>query len=427
MVVSMFYGWKIVIVCFLLALFSFGIGFYGPGIYLVSLQARHGWSTSLITSAITAYYLLSGILILFMGAAFARFSPRCVVLLGIAAMVAGVAGLTIITEPWQLYATFLVMSVGWASMSGAAINIIIAPWFEHKRGLAVSVAFNGATCGGVLIVPLLLWLIVHVGFAPGVSIVLATMLVVLVPSVITVLRRHPSELGLWPDGERPPTHEPPAARPCPAPSVPPWRRAAALRQVNFWTISIPFALGLAAQVGFLTHQISYLEPRLGHHGAGFAVSLTAIAAIVGRLVTGVVMDRVNRRLVASINFLIQAIALGAMLTFPTRLPSYLACVGVGLTVGNMTSLSALIVHQEFPKERFGTVISLIVAFNQLTFAFGPGVLGVIRDVTGSYTSSLLLSILLHSSAAGIILLRYRVSGADSPPSSPAHISSAGRA
>jgi MFS family permease len=71
-----------------------------------------------------------------MGAAFARFSPRCVVLLGIAAMVAGVAGLTIIAEPWQLYATFLVMSVGWASMSGAAINIIIAPWFEHKRGLA---------------------------------------------------------------------------------------------------------------------------------------------------------------------------------------------------------------------------------------------------------------------------------------------------
>jgi cyanate permease len=253
----------------------------------------------------------------------------------------------------------------------------------------VSVAFNGATCGGVLIVPLPLWLIAHVGFAPGVSIVLATMLLVLVPSVITVLRRHPSELGLLPDGERPSTHEPPAARPRPAPSVSPWRRAAALRQVNFWTISIPFALGLAAQVGFLTHQISYLEARLGHHGAGFAVSLTTMAAILGRLVTGVVVDRVNRRLVASINFLIQAIALGAMLTFPTRLPSYLACVGVGLTVGNMTSLSALIVHQEFPKEHFGTVISLIVAFNQLTFAFGPGALGVIHDVTGTYTSSLL--------------------------------------
>jgi hypothetical protein len=77
-----------------------------------------------------------------------------------------------------------------------------------------------------------------------------------------------------------------------------------------------------------------------------------------------------------------------MLTWPTDLALYLAYVGVDLTVGNMTSLSALIVHQEFPKERFGTVIRLIVAFNQLTFAFGPGVLGVIRDVTDSYTPSL---------------------------------------
>ena len=45
-----FYGRKIVIVCFLIALFSFGIGFYGPGIYIVSLQERHGWSTPLIVA-----------------------------------------------------------------------------------------------------------------------------------------------------------------------------------------------------------------------------------------------------------------------------------------------------------------------------------------------------------------------------------------
>src|SRR4029453_7969134 len=161
-----FYGWKIVIVCFLIALFSFGIGFYGLEIYIVSLQARHGWSTSLISSAITTYYLLSGTLIIFTGDAFDRFGPRRVVLLGMVAMVAGGGGVHTITAPWQLYATFLIMSVGWASMSGAAINTIIAPWFEHKRGLAVSVALNGGSCGGVLIVPLLMCLIAHVGFAP---------------------------------------------------------------------------------------------------------------------------------------------------------------------------------------------------------------------------------------------------------------------
>lgn len=182
---------------------------------------------------------------------------------------------------------------------------------------------------------------------------------------------------------------------------------AALRQVNFWTISLPFALGLAAQVGFLTHQIAYLEPLLGSKGAGFAVSLTTTAAIVGRLITGVFIDRLHRRLVASVNFAIQAIALTALIAFPAHPFLYIACVGFGLGVGNLISLPAVIVHQEFPKEPFGQIISLIVALNQLTFAFGPGIVGLIRDVTGNYSASLWLCIALQSLAAGIVLLRQR--------------------
>lgn len=83
---AVFYGWYIVGVCFLIALFSWGLGFYGPGIYLVELQTLHGWSTSLISSAVTAYYLVGATLTVFIGDAFARLGPRRVVLLGIAAL-----------------------------------------------------------------------------------------------------------------------------------------------------------------------------------------------------------------------------------------------------------------------------------------------------------------------------------------------------
>jgi hypothetical protein len=50
------------------------------------------------------------------------------------------------------------------ALSGAAVNIILAPWWKRRRG-AVSLAFNGATLGGVVIVSALLWLIGRVGFA----------------------------------------------------------------------------------------------------------------------------------------------------------------------------------------------------------------------------------------------------------------------
>jgi MFS family permease len=405
MATPMFYGWYIVIVCFLIAFFGFGMGFYGTGIYLASLQALHGWSTALISFAITGYYLLSATWIIFFGDAFERFGPRRVVLVGSTALGAGVAGLTIVTAPWQMYAAFLVMSVGWASMSGAAINIIIAPWFERRRGLAVSLALNGASCGGVCIVPLLLFLITRFGFAPGVYVAVGMMLVVLVPSVMIILRRHPHELGLSPDGEPRPAHGHTGPRQHQPFNTSPWRRTEVLHRLNFWTVSIPFALGLAAQVGFLTHQIAYLDPLLGTNGAAIAVSLTTMAAVIGRLLTGIIIDRLDRRKVSSANFSVQVIAMGAMLLFPTPLGLYLACAGFGLGVGNMISLPALIVQQEFPKEQFARIISLIVALNQFTFAFGPGALGVIRDAAGNYTASLLLCMLLQSLAAGIILFR----------------------
>ena len=176
---------------------------------------------------------------------------------------------------------------------------------------------------------------------------------------------------------------------------------------------MPFALGLAAQVGFLTHQISYLASQLGASGAGLAVSLTTMAAVIGRLLTGLYIDRLDRRLVSAGNFILQAVALGTMLVFPGQLFLYLGCIGFGLGVGNLVSLPGLIVQQEFPPEHFGRIVSLIVACNQYVFAFGPVSLGVLRDVTGGYTVSLLVCILLQALAAVVVVFRKVV------PSNPA--------
>jgi MFS family permease len=405
MATSVFYGWKIVSVCFLIAMFGFGFGFYGTGIYLVSLQSRHGWSTSLISSAITLYYLFGASFVIFIGDAMARWGPRLVVLTGCVAMGIGAMGLTLITEPWQLYPTFLVMAVGWAAMGNAAINTILAPWFEKKRGLTVSLALNGASCGGVCIVPCLMFLIARCGFQHGMSIAVVAMLVVLAPSTIIWLRRAPHELGPLPDGERPLADDQRQTRRHATPNAAPWRRSAALCLPNFWTISIPFALGLVAQVGFLTHQIAYLEPLIGGSGAGFAVSMTTVSAVVGRFITGVYIDRLDQRRVSSVNFLTQALALGAMITSPTPTLLYIASTLFGLGVGNTTSLPGLIVQHEFPNEHFGQIFSLIVAFNQFALAFSPAGMGVLRDVTGSYQASFAVCMLLQGSAAGMVLCR----------------------
>jgi len=407
-------GWLVVAAAFLVAMFGFGLGFYGPGIYLVALKARHGWSTEELSSAITLYYILGAtLLFLIVGPLFGRWGARVVLTIGIVSMACGVVLLTRVTRPRQVYASFGVMSLGWATMSGAAVNIIVAPWFERRRGLALSWAMNGGSAGGVLIAPLLILSISQFGFAVGLDIGAALMLALLIPVTMLLLRPR-----------RPDEHDPadlcsrldqPSLPDASSPGeVAKFRLAAMLRTRAFVTTSMPFALALTAQVGFLTHQVAFLSPMIGTLAAGWAVGLTTLAAVVGRIAAGFIVDRFNRRAVAAVNFIMQAVGIGILAATSERLMLYLGCLLFGAGVGNATSLPGLIVQQEFPRQHFARIVSLVVAINQFSFAFGPTLLARLEHATGAYTTALLLCLAAEIAAAIIVLLptltRHRVLG-----------------
>ncbi|HWN54990.1 MAG TPA: MFS transporter [Methylomirabilota bacterium] len=394
-----FYGWNVVGATFAMALFSFGLGFYGLTVYLATLQRLHGWSASAVSAPVTVYYVAGALLTAVIGDVYERLGPRVVVAAGAVAMAAGVAALGVVTQPWQLYPAFLVMSVGWGSMSGAAINIILAPWFERRRGLAVSIAFNGATLGGVCIAPALIPLIGAVGFTRALALAAVVLLVVLVAVAACVMGRGPEGRGLGPDGD-----SQRVVRADPSQGGAPGRRGDALRTWRFWSVSAPFALGLAAQVGVLTHMVALVTPRLGAGGAARAVSATTTAALIGRLATGFVVDRLDRRLVSSATLVIQIIGLGLLAWAPSVAVVYAGCALFGLGVGNLTTLPGLILAVEWPRERFGALVGLVVGINQFTFAFGPSLVGVLRDWTGAYGLALGACTLLQAVAAAMVLL-----------------------
>lgn len=392
-----FPGWTVVGGAGLMAFLSFGLGFYSVGVYLATLQRLHGWSASAVSVPITVYYVAGALWTMAAGHLFERFGPRVVVAAGGLALAAGVAALGVVGEPWHLYPVFLVMAAGWGSMSGAAINIVLAPWFVRRRGLAVSLAFNGATLGGVIVAPSLLLLIGGVGFPRALAAAALVALVGLVAVAALVLRRGPHEFGLGPDGDPP----------GPAPSRPAAgdegrARAAALRTWRFWSVSVPFALGLAAQVGVVTHLVALATPLLGARGAAGALGTVTGAALVGRLLTGLVIDRLNRRLVAAATLLVQMAGLGLLAGAASPMVVYAGCALFGLGVGNLTSLPGLILAVEWPREQFSALVALVVGINQLTFALGPSLVGLLRDHSATYTPALLTCMSLQAIAAALI-------------------------
>jgi MFS family permease len=182
-----------------------------------------------------------------------------------------------------------------------------------------------------------------------------------------------------------------------------FRLTAVLGSTAFISISAPFALGLTAQVGFLTHQIAFLAPTIGTVAAGWAVSMTTFAAVLGRIATGYIADRFDRRTVACVNFIVQMLGMAILATAITPAMLYVGCALFGLGVGNTTSLPGLLVQQVFPKRYFARVVSLVVAINQFSFAFGPSLLGQLEHAKGSYSAGLLVCLSVEAVAAIIVI------------------------
>jgi len=83
---------------------------------------------------------------------------------------------------------------------------------------------------------------------------------------------------------------------------------------------------------------------------------------------------------------------------------YAGCALFGLGVGNLTTLPGLILAVEWPRERFSALVGLAVGINQFTFAFGPSLVGVIRDRAGAYEPALAACIALEAVAAAMVVL-----------------------
>ncbi|HMN79765.1 MAG TPA: MFS transporter [Burkholderiaceae bacterium] len=394
---AIFYGWRMVAACMVIATLSWTLGVFGVSVYLYAITTLRGWSTGLVSSAVTVFYLVGACLSMPVGSLIGRRGPRAVITTGAFAMGGGVAVLGQVTEPWQVYAAFMLAGVGYACLGSTALTTTLAPWFERHQGRAVSTALLGASIGGIVGLPALVAGIEALGF--GTAARLAGLLVVLVvlPLAWRVLRTRPQDLGLLPDGEAPPAG---AAAPA---IVKRWRRAEALATWPLRSLIAAFGLALMVQLGFLTHHVALVAPALGTAGAAALVSGTAVAAFLGRVVLARFSDSVDVRHTAAAMFGVGTVAL-ALLAW-LRSPAALVAVSLfyGLTIGNVTTLSPIIVRREFGAASFGPVYGLSAMIIGLASCLGPSLYGWLHDLAGGYATPLAVASVIEAVAAALIL------------------------
>lgn len=401
---TVFYGWYVAVACALLMFVGVGVGYYGLPIFLKPLTEDHGWSTTQVSWAPTIYFCVAGLTAAFVGPQVDRRGPVMFMVVGTVVNGVSAAFIGLVDQLWQLYLVYFIFAVAFGMSSAIAVNAIMTRWFIRKRALAMSISSTGVSLGGVVLAPVAAWLITAGGLELATPLLGALVIVIAMPVILLVIAWEPGQMGLRPDGDGEGVATVAARGTTLASQNRSWSRGQALRTLGFWGIFIAFLLALIAQTGYVIHQVSFLEERLGSRNeAAFTLSVTAFGSIIARLLVGVFADGVDKRLLTVILFVVQGTAILLIIHTESITATWILTLVFGLTIGNIYMMQSLLVGELFGIVSFGSIFGLITLAGQVGSGLGPIGVGFLHDQTGGYGVPFTVTALLTYAAAVAIL------------------------
>ncbi|MDB5983430.1 MAG: transporter [Pseudomonas sp.] len=381
---SSFFGRKVVAATFLMAVLGWGIGFYGPPIFMYAVIQRTGWSLALCSAAVTVHFLAGTLIVVNLPVLYKRVGLPLTTVLGATLLSFGVYGWSIATQPYQLFIAATLSGLGWVTMGAAAVNAIIAPWYVSKRPGALAMAYNGASIGGVVFSSAWVYLIGQFGFSRAAIGVGVFSTLVIAALSLTVFKVQPRQIGQFADGALQAPIEP--AQSVGHSAIPLWGNR------QFVTLALAMSLGLFAQIGLISQLFLLVVDHVTQEQAGLAMGLATASAIAGRFLSSrLISPNTNRRMVACMSYgcqLAGCLTLMGISAIPALLWPGMILFGLG--IGNATSLPPLIAQSEFPRQHIHRVVTLIVATAQGCYAFAPVVFGGVKSLLHGAQGELLI-------------------------------------
>ncbi|MFT5510664.1 MAG: cyanate permease [Hyphomicrobiaceae bacterium] len=385
------------VICFVMAVLAWGTVFYGHSVYMDALMREHGWSASLVSSAVLVFWIASLPGTLFVGMLVDRKGPVPVVAIGGLCIGGGLYLLGQITEHWQMYVIYAAMGFGYPALAAAAISATLTPWFDRGFGVALGIALTGASVGGAIVPPLMVQHSAVHGF--DVTMTLAGTVVLAIVFAAVFL------LYLVGRPNSPDRHVADAV---------PYSMLAIIGHWRFWAIAIPAALGLGGQVGLLAHQVPIIAMHIDQVSAAFMVTVVAISSAFGRLLVGLLSRYLSVTVLAALSYILHGTGIALLAVADTEVWILAACAVAGLTVGAIVMLPPLIVRHVYGTDGFGRTYAMVNVVMYVFAGLSPWMVGVLRDAMGDYSAALWMLVVLEVLAAGFILgaLRYRSVGND---------------
>ena len=192
-------AWIVAAVAFLALVGAAGFR-AAPGVLMVPLQSEFGWSTTVLSAAVSINLVLFGLTAPFAAALMERFGVRIVTAVALVLIGAGSALTVLVNESWQILLTWgLLIGLGTGSMALVFAATIANTWFVKSRGLVIGILTAGSAAGQLVFLPFIAVLAQDPGWRQA-SLLIAAGALAVVPLVLRFLKNSPADAGVLPYG-----------------------------------------------------------------------------------------------------------------------------------------------------------------------------------------------------------------------------------
>jgi sugar phosphate permease len=378
-----------------------------PGVLLTPWHKAFGWDRGLISLAAAIGIFLYGLVGPFAAALMQSIGVRRTLAGALALMSLSSLLSAFMTQPWQLIATWGVLS----GLASGGVTLVLAAtvvnrWFVVRRGLITGVLAASTATGTLIFLPILAWIAENHGWKP-VVLSISAVAALLTPLALLLVPERPQDVGLVPYGTPPGAPAPAAARAANPVGVALGTLSAAVRVPDFWFLAGGFFICGFTTNGLVgTHLISFC----GDHGlpevrAAGLLAMMGLFDLIGTTGSGWLTDRFDPRKLLFVYYAVRGLSLIYLPFSDFSLFSLSAfAVFYGLDWLATAPPALRLANQAFGEQKAPIVFGWMLAFHQLGAASAAFMAGALRSLQGDYLEAFVLAGLTGMVAAILSLM-----------------------
>jgi MFS family permease len=379
----LFYGWLIVFVSAVGLFLGAPLMVFSFSVFFKSLVLDFHASRAAVSFAFSLFNLVGALWLPGTGVLIDRFGAKRVILVstllfGLVLCSAWWLG----SGLWQLYLLFAVLGVSMSSgPAPVPYGVVISHWFDRHRGLALGLSMMGIGIGSIVVPMLAQRLITMFAWRMTFAIFGAAVLLLPLPVIAALLQNDPRQRGLQPDGdERNQVSELPRQD----------KQGLSWREIwhspTFWIMICIFSLAGAGVHGAILHMSAiFTDKGVTADRAAFATSLVGAGALLGRLCSGYLLDRLFAPRVAILFYGATALGMAILSAGNIGNIALVASFLVGCGMGAEVETMGYMISRYFGLRAFGTAYGHAFASYMLAGAAGVLLMGAGYDRFHSYT------------------------------------------